>query len=131
MLDKKLHYKLEILYTKWSPFIISGLLVIYHICSFLFPYDFTWILFICLPSLFTSVHMYNSRETFMLCKVHRCFVNYVVCNNIAAIIDHYYIDAYKNNYWFTFVIIGTILALLIGLYYYTDEHGKNNSKNAS
>ena len=28
-----------------------------------------------------------------------------------------------NVYWFTFVMAGTILAMLLGLIYYTKEHG--------
>ena len=59
--DKKLYYNLEILYNKYSPFIISALLFIYHTLSFLFPWDLTWIEYVCLPSVFTSLHMYNSR----------------------------------------------------------------------
>lgn len=127
---QKVHYSLEILYNKWSPFIISALLIVYHLLSFLFPWDLTWILFICLPSMFTALHMYNSRSTFMLCKVHRCFVNYVICNNVACLISHYWINPYMNPYWFSFVVVGTIIALLLGLFYYTEEHGKINSRNA-
>ena len=59
--DKKLYYNLEILYNKYSPFIVSTLLIIYHILSFLFPCDLTWIEYICLPSVFKALHMYNSR----------------------------------------------------------------------
>lgn len=122
--NKTSHY-LEIYYNKWSPFIISAILVIYHTLSFLFPWDLTWIEYICLPSLFTTIHMYNIRSTFMLCKVHRCFVNYVLGNTIACAANHYWINPYMNIYWFTFVMIGTIFTLLLGLIYYTQEHGKS------
>lgn len=122
--NKTSHY-LEIYYNKWSPFIISAILVIYHTLSFLFPWDLTWIEYICLPSAFTIAHMYNIRSTFMLCKVHRCFVNYVLGNTIACAANHYWINPYMNVYWFTFVMIGTIFTLLLGLIYYTQEHGKS------
>lgn len=122
--NKTSHY-LEIYYNKWSPFIISAILVIYHTLSFLFPWDLTWIEYICLPSAFTIAHMYNIRSTFMLCKVHRCFVNYVLGNTIACAANHYWINPYMNVYWFTFVMAGTILAMLLGLIYYTQEHGKS------
>lgn len=127
-LSKKVWYNLEILYNKWSPFIISALLIIYHTLKFLIPVDLTWMLFICLPSAFTILHMYNSRQTFMLCKVHRCFVNYVVGNWIACLIEHYWINPYMNIYWFTFVTVGTMTALLMGLIYYTEEHGENDRR---
>ena len=123
--NKTSHY-LEILYDKWSPFIISTILVIYHTLSFLFPWDLTWIEYICLPSLFTTIHMYNSRDVFMFCKVHRCFVNYVLGNTIACAANHYWVNPYMNVYWFAFVMAGTILAMLLGLIYYTKEHGRKN-----
>ena len=121
---RKTSYCLEILYDKWSPFIISAILVVYHTLSFLFPWDLTWIEYICLPSAFTIAHMYNIRSTFMLCKVHRCFVNYVLGNTIACAANHYWINPYMNIYWFTFVMVGTIFTLLLGLIYYTQEHEK-------
>lgn len=74
--------------------------------------------------------MYNSRQTFMLCKVHRCFVNYVVLNVLACIASHYWVVAYMNIYWFAFIMLGTITAMAVGLIYYTEEHGKINSRNA-
>lgn len=119
--NKTSHY-LEILYDKWSPFVVSVILIIYHILSFLFPWDLTWIEYICLPSLFTTIHMYNSRDVFMFCKVHRCFVNYVLGNTIACAANHYWVNPYMNVYWFAFVMAGTILAMLLGLIYYTQEH---------
>ena len=123
--NKTSHY-LEILYDKWSPFVVSVILIIYHILSFLFPWDLTWIEYICLPSLFTTIHMYNSRDVFMFCKVHRCFVNYVLGNTIACAANHYWINPYMNVYWFAFVMAGTILAMLLGLIYYTKEYGRKN-----
>ena len=122
--NKTSHY-LEIYYNKWSPFVVSAILVVYHTLSFLFPWDLTWIEYICLPSLFTTIHMYNSRDVFMFCKVHRCFVNYVLGNTIACAANHYWINPYMNVYWFAFVMAGTILAMLLGLIYYTKEHGKS------
>lgn len=126
---QKASYYFEMLYDKWSPFIISTILVIYHTLCFLFPWDVTWIEYICLPSAFTIIHMYNSRTVFMLCKVHRCFVNYVVGNTIACVLKHYWIDAYMNVYWFAFVMAGTILAMLLSLIYYTQAHSETINNN--
>lgn len=74
--------------------------------------------------------MYNSRQTFMLCKVHRCFVNYVVANIVVCMIGHYFINPYLNPYWFVVVFVGTVTAMLLGLFYSMNEHGKINSGNA-
>lgn len=123
---KKFCYTIEIAYNKWSPFIISILLFIYHILKYFFPYDLTWFQYLCLPSAFTAFHMYNSRQTFMLCKTHRCFVNYVFGNLLACIAEHYWICPFMNLSWFIFIILGTLLAAFLGLYYYLQEHAKNN-----
>ena len=123
---RRLCYSLEILYDKWSPFVISSILFIYHILTFLFLYDFTFIQYICLPSIFTILHMYNLRSTFMLCKTHRCFVNYIACNVLACTVTHYWIDPYKNIPWLIFIIVGTIVAIIIGIIYYREEHSKLN-----
>ena len=119
---KKTSYCLEILYDKFSPFIISAILVVYHILCFLFPYNLTWIEYVCLPSTFTILHMYNLRSTFMLCKVHRCFVNYIACNVLACMATHYWINPYRNIPWIIFIIVGTIVAIVIGVIYYKKEH---------
>lgn len=126
-MHKKIHYNLEILYNKYSPFIISIIIVIYHILRFLTQWDLEWIEYIFFPSFLTSLHMYNSRQTFMFCKVHRCFVNYVVANVVACLISHYWIITYMNPYWFATVFIGTVTAMLLGLFYQQEEHGKINS----
>ena len=74
--------------------------------------------------------MYNSRQTFMFCKVHRCFVNYVIGNTIVCAANQYWVDPYMNVYWFAFVMAGSMLAMLLGLIYYTQEHAKINIKHA-
>lgn len=121
---QKASYYFEMLYDKWSPFIISTILVVYHTLSFLFPWDLTWIEYICLPSAFTTLHMYNSRTVFMFCKVHRCFVNYVFINTIACAANHYWVNPYMNVYWFALMMIITIVTMLLGLVYYTQQHNR-------
>lgn len=72
--------------------------------------------------------MYNSRQAFMLCRVHRCFVNYVVANVIACLIKHYWIIAYMNPYWITAVFVGSVVAMLLGLFYSQEELHKYKEK---
>lgn len=121
MKNKKLSYRLEILYDKYSPFFISILIIIYHILRFLTPWDLEWMEYMFFPSMLTSLHMYNSRDAFLLCKVHRCFVNYVVANVIACMISHYWIITYMNPYWIIAVFVGTVVAMLLGLFYSQNE----------
>lgn len=121
MKNRKLSYKLEILYNKYSPFFISIMIIIYHILKFATQWDLEWMEYMFFPSMLTSLHMYNSREAFLLCKVHRCFVNYVVANVVACLISHYWIVPYMNPYWFITVFVGTVVAMLLGLFYSQDE----------
>lgn len=97
------------------------MIIIYHILRFITLWDLEWMEYMFFPSLLTSLHMYNSRQTFMFCKVHRCFVNYVVANVVACLISHYWINPYMNPYWFIAVFVGTIIAMLLGLYYSQNE----------
>lgn len=128
---RKLCYDIEILYNKWSPLIISILLIIYHVLHFSLPYDFTWIQYICLPSILTTFHMYNSRQAFKFCKLHRCLVNYVLGNLIVCLIEHYWIVPYMNIYWFIFIIVGTLIAFSLAIYYYYVEVYSKHSQTKS
>lgn len=127
-MNKRLCYKIEILYNKYIPFIISFLLFIYHILRYYLPYDLMWVQYLCMPSLLTISHMFNVRFAFGLCKVHRCFVNYTIGNLVVCIIEHYWINPYMNLTLFIFIILGTLLALSLGIYYYVTEHEKLNSR---
>lgn len=126
--DKRECFRMEVIYNKYSPFIISVILFIYHILRILFPIDLEWIQYLCMPSLFTTFHMYNTREALGFCKTHRCAVNYVVGNLIACIVEHYWIVPYMNLGWGIFIILGTLFAVCLGIYYYITEHAKLNRK---
>lgn len=118
----KLSYKLEILYNKYSPFIIGIILFLYHILNFIFPQDLMFIVYFCMPSLCTAFHMYNSREAFRLCKVHRCAVNYVIGNLFLEIIEYYWINPYMNIWWLSIIVGFTIIGIILGIIYYKQEH---------
>ncbi len=125
--NKPLCYQIELLYNKYSPFGVSVILFFYHVLRFLFPIDLVWIQYLCMPSVCTITHMYNTRKAFKLCKTHRCFVNYTLGNLVACIAEHYWITPYMNTAWFIFVLSGTTLALILGIYYYSIEHEKSNN----
>ncbi len=126
--NKRLCYKIELLYNKYSPFVISVILFIYHILRILFPIDLMWIQYLCMPSLFTAFHMYNTRETFGFCKTHRCAVDYVLINLVVCIIEHYWVVPFMNLGWALFVILGTLLAVYLCIHYYKIEHAELNRK---
>ena len=126
--NKRDCYKIELLYNKYIPFVISVILFIYHVLRILFQIDLEWIQYLCMPSLFTTFHMYNTRETFGFCKTHRCAVNYVVGNLFACIVEHYWVVPFMNVWWAAFVILGTLLAICLCIHYYRTEHEALNSK---
>lgn len=84
-MTNKLCYKIELLYNKYSPFIIALCIFISNICDY---FELHWNSegYVFVPSLLTSGHMYISRKNFKLCRFHRCFVNYVVFNVFVYII---------------------------------------------
>lgn len=123
-MTRKFNYQFEILYNKYSPFLISIIIFLYHTIEFLTTLDVEWMEYLFFPSLLTSLHMYNSRQTFMLCKVHRCFVNYVVGNVIACMISHYLINPYMNVWWYAIVMFASVFVMLLAIYYSQTEKKK-------
>ena len=115
---RRFSYDMELLYNKWSPLVISSVLIIHHILQYLLPVDLTWIQYVFLPSLITSYHMYNSRDVFGLCRIHRCLTNYSICNIFAYITEYYWIVPYMNTPWLLFIMAGTLVALGFSVYYY-------------
>lgn len=123
-MTRKFNYQFEILYNKYSPFLISIIIFLYHTIEFLTTLDVEWMEYLFFPSLLTSLHMYNSRQTFMLCKVHRCFVNYVVGNVLACMISHYLINPYMNVWWYAIVMFASVFVMLLAIYYSQSEKKK-------
>lgn len=42
-INKRLCYKIELLYNKYAPFVISVILFMYHVLRILFQIDLEWI----------------------------------------------------------------------------------------
>lgn len=120
--NKRLCYKIEFLYNKYIPFVVSALLIIHHILRFLFPYDFVWLQYFCLPSILTIGRMYNTHEAFQFCRVHKCAVNFTVFNMLVCMANHYFINPYQNMWWFVFIILNITTAIYLGYWYYKVEH---------
>ena len=62
--------------------------------------------------------MYNSRDVFGLCRIHRCLTNYSTCNIFVYITEHYWIVPYINTPWLLFIMVGTLVTLGFAVYYY-------------
>lgn len=89
-MDKKFNHKLEIIYIKYSPMLISLGLLVNNILSYFDIYalhEFGGILFG--ASILTIGHMYNSSKTFKFCKYHRMFIHYILLNLITNRLDYY------------------------------------------
>lgn len=127
-LDMRTHYRLEIIYNKYSPLVIGAIMFVYHVLSVLLPYNLIIFQYIATPSLLTTLHMYNSRKVFKLCKAHSCCVFYVLCSWFACVAEQFYLVPYLNFSWLAFILLGTLLFVLIAGSYYIKEH-PNKFKN--
>ncbi len=127
----RLCYKIEIWYNKYIPFVISFILIIYHIIRFHLPVDLFWVQYFCMPSVLTSCHMINTRKAFGLCKTHKCCVLYVMFNVLILVAEHYWIVPYLNIAWFLFILIISLLMFILTYYLYKQEHEKFNCKHTT
>lgn len=128
MNNRKVLYKLELLYVKISPMLISiGILM----CSVLSYLDINISViggYIYGVSILTITHMYISSYLYKFCIYHRMFLHYIVISNILYLFDYYVkIPLSDRNLFLLHIIIAGIFLFLI-LYYYTKIH-KDNAEN--
>lgn len=117
-MDKKFYYKLELIYVKYSPMIISLGLLLHNILAFLKIPITGMVGYLWGVSLLTVGHMYNSSRVYKFCKYHRMFIHYIVISNLSYIID-YYIGiplSFRGLFALNMAIAGIFLFLI--LYYY-------------
>lgn len=88
-MNKKIHYKIELLYVKYSPMLISLGLLINNILAKFDIYIQTEGGYIYGVSLLSVGHLYNSSKVYRFCKYHRMFIHYIVINNCTSFIDYY------------------------------------------
>jgi hypothetical protein len=119
-MDKKIYYKIELLYVKYSPMILSAAIFLNSILNY---YDIYLDIFNYLfgTSLLTLGHMYNSSKVFQFCKYHRMFIHYIAINIPINAIDNYIgfsIDDF--NMLMVYMIISAIFLFLV-LYWHQVE----------
>lgn len=88
-MNKKIHYKLELIYVKYSPILMSLGFLIANILAYFEVYINTLGGYIYGVSLLSIGHMYNSSYTYKFCKYHRMFIHYIVVNNIINMYNYY------------------------------------------
>lgn len=88
-MNKKIHYKLELIYVKYSPMIISLGLLLNNILAYNDIYTQVEGGYIYGVSLLSVGHLYNSSKVYKFCKYHRMFIHYIVVNNIVNCVDYY------------------------------------------
>lgn len=124
-MSKKVDYKIELLYVKYSPMLISLALLANNILSYFdiyvdcFDYIFG-------TSILTVGHMYNSSKVYKFCKYHRMFIHYIVTNVAISAIDCYIgIPITDFTLLLLYLIIAAIFLFLI-LYYHQKYGGRSN-----
>lgn len=127
-MNKKIHYKLELIYIKYSPIIMSLCLLSNNILAYFDIYTEEIGGYIYSFSLLTIGHMYNSSYTYKFCKYHRMFIHYIVVNNLTNAYDYYIgIPINDRNLLIMNLIIAGIFLFLI-LYYHQKYDGRNNNE---
>lgn len=123
MLDKKITYKIELIYIKYSPIIISLACLLNNILSY-FDIYVTVFNYIFGTSILTLGHMYNSSRTYKFCKYHRMFINYIAANLSINMFDHFIGIPVSD---FSLLLLYLILAgffLFLILYYHQKSERK-------
>lgn len=128
MHNRKTLYKVELLYVKISPMLISLGILLCSILSYL-NVDISIVGgYIYGVSLLTTTHMYISSYLYKFCAYHRMFLHYIVISNILYLLDYYIkIPLSDRNLFLLHIIIAGVFLFLI-LYYYTKRH-KDNAEN--
>ena len=116
----KLYYKMEILYNKFSPFVIAYLILIDNMVTNIGFYCCRAEGYLFVPSLFTLVHMYISRKNLLLCRFHRVAVNYCGINTIGFAIKEF-TNTKGDLIWLVIDSVIALIAIIIGIYYYRKD----------
>lgn len=123
-MNRKIYYKIEILYIKYSPMIISLGMLLNNILAYFDIYIQIIGGYLFSASLLTVGHLYNSSKAYKFCKYHRMFIHYIVVNNIINAVDYYIGIPVKD---FSLLLINLIIAgifLFLALYYHQKYGGR-------
>lgn len=117
-MDRKTLYKIELLYVKYSPIIISIGLLLNNILAYNDIYINVVGGYLYGVSLLGVGHFYISSFAFKFCKYHRMFIHYIVVNNSLNAVDTYYnITVTDKQLLFMYLSIAGVFLFLI-LHYY-------------
>lgn len=126
-MDKKIRYKLELIYVKYSPILMSIGLLLNNILAYFDVYIQVVGGYLFSASLLTIGHLYNSSRVYQFCAYHRMFIHYIVVNNIVNAVDYYIgIPISDFNLFLLYLILAGIFLFII--LYYHQKHIKAKTK---
>lgn len=113
-MDRKTLYKIELLYVKYSPIIISIGLLLNNILAYNDIYINVVGGYLYGVSLLGVRHFYISSFALKFCKYHRMFIHYIVVNNSLNAVDTYYnITVTDKQLLFMYLSIAGVFLFLI------------------
>ena len=128
-MNNKIAYKIELLYVKYSPIVISTSLAANNILCYFEIYDLYELgCFIYSMSLITLIHLYINSIIFKFCKYHRMFIHYITINYSINLYDYYIgISLSNRSIFYVNAIIIAIFLYLILYYYLPSKKAKNDT----
>lgn len=127
IMDKKTHYKLELLYVKYSPMLISLGLLVNNILAYFDIYIQDIGGYVFSASILTIGHLYNSSRTYKFCKYHRMFIHYIVVNNAINATD-YYIGIPGSDLLLLALYMSIAGVFLFLVLYYHQKYGERENE---
>lgn len=126
-MNRKIAYKLEILYIKYIPMIIAICLAINNIFCYLKWYSLCiYGSYIFGMSLFPIIQMYISSNAYKFCKYHRMFIHYILTNYSLNLYDYFIGFTLSSKELLCINIVVILIFLFLILYYYLQSKNKNN-----
>lgn len=128
-MNKKIAYKIELLYIKYIPMLISLCLAINSILCYFNIYILSKLGGIIFGvSIFYIIHLYISSIAYKFCKYHRMFIHYIAVNYTINIFDYFIgIPISVHNLFYINVFIIVVFLFLI-LYFYLQSKKYGNDR---
>lgn len=126
-MNKKIAYKLEILYIKYIPMITAICLAVNNIICYFKLYTLCiYGSYIFGMSLFPIIQLYISSSAYKFCKYHRMFIHYISVNYSINIYDYFIGLPFNSKELLYINSIIILIFLFLILYYYLQSNNKNN-----
>lgn len=87
-MNRRTSYKLELIYIKYIPMIMSAGILVNVILNYWDIYLNTFFGYFLGTSMCTVLHLYVSSYSYKFCRYHRMFIHYIVISNILLFLDY-------------------------------------------